>query len=177
MNWIAHRVTDIWAEESWSVEGDKREMLGAFEGWHPSLLTLLDATERCYKWAILDRDPLPRWSVGRVTLLGDAAHPMLPFLAQGGAMAMEDGFVLAETLKQSPEDVEGALQRYEKLRLGRTAQVQASSRARADVCQVASPWATMKRDFGYLYNQLLKPGAAIQKARSEEHTSELQSQR
>jgi len=102
--------------------------------------------------------------VGRVTLLGDAAHPMLPFLAQGGAMAMEDGFVLAETLKQSPEDVQGALKRYEQLRLGRTARVQASSRARADVCQVVSPWATLKRDLGYLVNQVLQPGAAIQKA-------------
>ena len=164
VNWIAHRTTDIWAEESWSLEADRDEMLGAFPGWHPSLLTLMAATERCYKWAILDRDPLPHWSEGRVTLLGDAAHPMLPFLAQGGAMAMEDGFVLAETLKKIPEDVAGALKRYEQLRLARTARVQMSSRARADVCQVSSTWKTVKRDLGYLYNQRFNPGAAVQKA-------------
>ena len=89
---------------------------------------------------------------------------MLPFLAQGGAMAMEDGYVLAEALKSSPEDVVGALKRYEALRLPRTARVQASSRARADVCQVKSPIATLKRDLGYLYNQVFNPGAAVQKA-------------
>ncbi len=95
VNWIAHRTTDLWAEESWSREGNKDELIGAFPGWHEFLLTLFRATERCYKWALLDREPLARWSDGRATLLGDAAHPMLPFLAQGGAMAMEDGFVLA----------------------------------------------------------------------------------
>lgn len=164
VNWIAHRTTDIWADESWSLEGDKQEMLGAFPGWHPSLLTLLAATERCYKWAILDRAPLPHWSDGRITLLGDAAHAMLPFLAQGGAMAMEDGYVLAEALRAATGDVPGALKRYEQMRLPRTARVQASSRARADVCQVKSPLATLKRDMGYLYNQVFNPGAAVQRA-------------
>jgi salicylate hydroxylase len=164
VNWIAHRVTDLWAEESWSVEGDKREMLAAFAGWHPSLLTLLDATERCYKWAILDRDPLPRWSDGRITLLGDAAHPMLPFLAQGGAMAMEDAYVLAGVLKRNAADVPSALKSYESLRRERTTQVQLGSRARADICQVISPLAQLRRDLGYLFNQWFKPGAAIQRA-------------
>lgn len=164
VNWIAHRTSDIRAEESWSLEGDKEEMLGAFAGWHPSLLTLLAATERCYKWAILDREPLPEWSQGCVTLLGDAAHPMLPFLAQGGAMAMEDGYVLAESLKAMPEDIPGALQRYEALRLPRTTRVQMSSRARAEICQLSSPWKTMQRDLGYLYNRWFNPGTAVQKA-------------
>ena len=164
VNWIAHRTTDIWAEESWSVEGDKQEMLGAFEGWHPSLLTLLGATERCYKWAILDRDPLPRWSAGRITLLGDAAHPMLPFLAQGGAMAMEDGYVLAQVLREHGDDVPGALARYESLRKDRTTRVQLGSRARADICQVISPFAQLRRDAGYLFNQWFRPGAAVQRA-------------
>ncbi len=164
VNWIAHRTTDIWAEESWSLEGDKEEMLGAFPGWHSSLHTLLAATERCYKWAILDREPLPSWGEGRVTLLGDAAHAMLPFLAQGGAMAMEDGYVLAECLDRGAEDVPAALKAYEGLRRARTARVQLSSRARAAVCQLESPVARMKRDLGYLYNQWFNPGAAVQKA-------------
>jgi salicylate hydroxylase len=163
VNWIAHRTTDIWAEESWSVEGDKDELLGAFPGWHESLLTLLRATERCYKWAIFDREPLPSWSRGRVTLLGDAAHPMLPFLAQGGAMAMEDGFVLAQTLRKHAE-VPAALCEYESLRKSRATRVQMGSRARADICQVISPLAQLRRDFGYLFNQWFNPGAAIQRA-------------
>jgi 2-polyprenyl-6-methoxyphenol hydroxylase-like FAD-dependent oxidoreductase len=164
VNWIAHRTTDLWAEESWSREGNKDELIGAFPGWHESLLTLFRATERCYKWAILDREPLARWSVGRVTLLGDAAHPMLPFLAQGGAMAMEDGVVLAECLRRSPHDVPAALQEYEALRKDRTTRVQLGSRARSDICQVISPLAQLRRDFGYLFNQLVRPGAAIQRA-------------
>ena len=164
INWIAHRTTDIWAEESWSVEGDKREMLAAFEGWHESLRILLGATERIYKWAILDREPLPGWSKGRITLLGDAAHPMLPFLAQGGAMAMEDGYVLAQALRSGAADVPAALLRYEGLRKDRTTRVQLGSRARADVCQVISPLAQLRRDAGYLFNQLFRPGAAVQRA-------------
>jgi salicylate hydroxylase len=164
VNWIAHRKTDLWAEESWSVEGDKQELIGAFPGWHESLQTLFRATERCYKWAILDRDPLERWSSGRITLLGDAAHPMLPFLAQGGAMAMEDGFVLAECLRRRSHDVPAALQEYESLRKDRATRVQLGSRARSDMCQVVSPLTTLRRDLGFLLNQWFNPGAAIQKA-------------
>jgi salicylate hydroxylase len=164
VNWIAHRTTDLWAEESWSREGNKDELIGAFPGWHPSLLTLFRATERCYKWALLDREPLARWSEGRATLLGDAAHPMLPFLAQGGAMAMEDGFVLAQCLRHNPHDVAAALHEYEVLRKDRATRVQLGSRARADICQVISPLAQWRRDLGYLANQLLRPGAAIQRA-------------
>ncbi len=164
VNWIAHRTTDIWAEESWLVEGDKDELLGAFPGWHESLQALFKATERCYKWAIFDRDPLPSWSAGRITLLGDAAHPMLPFLAQGGAMAMEDGFILAETLKRFPDDVPAALLQYEALRKERTTRVQLGSRERAEICQVISPFAQLRRDLRYLYDQWFKPGAAIQRA-------------
>jgi salicylate hydroxylase len=163
INWIAHRTTDIWAEEAWSVPGDKQELMDAFKGWHPSLLELFEATDQCYKWAIFDRDPLPRWSVGRTTLLGDAAHPMLPFLAQGGAMAMEDGLVLAHAL-QAGGDVVQALRTYESLRKARTTRVQLGSRDRAEVCQVISPWGQLRRDLRYKLDQWLRPGAAIQRA-------------
>lgn len=165
VNWIAHRTTDIWAEESWMVEGLKGELLGAFVGWHDSLQTLFKATERCYKWAILDREPLPTWTSGRITLLGDAAHPMLPFLAQGGAMAMEDGYILAKALKASPEDPAAALLRYEAARKDRTTRVQLGSRARADICQVISPLAKLRRDLGYLFNTWFRPGPAIQRSK------------
>ncbi|MDE1186866.1 MAG: FAD-dependent monooxygenase [Pantoea sp.] len=164
VNWIAHRKTDAWAEESWSVEGDKQELLDAFEGWHPSLQTLFHATERCYKWALFDREPLPTWVGERIALLGDAAHPMLPFLAQGGAMAMEDGIVLVDMLKHHGGNVGSALRRYEQLRKERATRVQLGSRARAEVCQVSSPWTRFRRDLRYLYDQCFKPGAAIQRA-------------
>ncbi len=114
--------------------------------------------------AIFDREPLERWSSGRITLLGDAAHPMLPFLAQGGAMAMEDGFVLAECLRRRIEDVPSALREYESLRKDRATRVQLGSRARSDMCQVVSPLTTLRRDLGFLFNQWFNPGAAIQKA-------------
>jgi len=164
VNFIAHRKTHEWAQESWSVEGNRDELLSAFVGWHHSLQTLFKATDRCYKWAILDRDPLPNWSSGRITLLGDAAHPMLPFLAQGGAMAMEDGFVLANALKRNFNDVPSALLHYEALRKDRATRVQLGSRARAEICQVESPFAQLRRDLKYLYDQWFNPGAAIQRA-------------
>ncbi len=164
VNWIAHRTTDVWAEEAWSMPGDKQELMQAFEGWHPSLLRLFEATETCFKWAIFDRDPLPFWSKERTTLLGDAAHPMLPFLAQGGAMAMEDGLVLARALERHRDDVPHALRRYEAARKERATRVQMGSRARAAICQVMSPWQQFRRDAGYLLNQFIRPGSAIQRA-------------
>lgn len=163
VNWIAHRKVEDWAEESWSVPGDKQELLDAFKGWHPSLLTLLDATEKCFKWGLFDRDPLPRWSIGRVSLLGDSAHPMLPFFAQGGAMAMEDGLVLARVLAAHADPVE-ALRVYEGVRKERSARVQLSSRARADVCQTNSFMAQLRRDINYKLDQWMRPGGAIRRA-------------
>ena len=106
VNWIAHFESD-WRDESWRVESDWREAAAAYAGWHPTLAELFSHTERCYKWALYDRDPLPRWSKGRVTLLGDAAHPMLPYLAQGAAQAIEDGYVLADLLAQHRDDARG----------------------------------------------------------------------
>ena len=163
VNWIAHRKVDVWAEESWSVPGDKQELMDAFAGWHPSLLTLLGATEKCFKWGLFDRDPLPKWSVGRVSLLGDSAHPMLPFFAQGGAIAMEDGLVLARVLAAHSDPIE-ALRVYESVRKGRTSRVQLSSRDRADVCQTQSTWSQIRRDVGYKLDQWLRPGGAIRRA-------------
>lgn len=163
VNWIAHRRVNVWAEESWSLPGDKKELMDAFPGWHPSLMTLFEATEKCFKWALFDRDPLPQWSVGRVSLLGDSAHPMLPFFAQGGAIAMEDGLVLARVLAAHGDAVAG-LRAYELARKERTTRVQMSSRARADAVQTTSPLAQLRRDVGYKLDQWLRPGGAIRRA-------------
>jgi salicylate hydroxylase len=156
VNWIAHYETD-WREESWSVETDWREAAEAYDGWHPTLAELFSRTERCYKWALYDRDPLPQWTKGRVTLLGDAAHPMLPYLAQGAAQSVEDGYVLAELLAQHRADAEAALQAYEAARRPRTSRVQLHARERGKINNATSAFARWKRDIGYRLKRLIKP--------------------
>jgi salicylate hydroxylase/6-hydroxynicotinate 3-monooxygenase len=116
--------------ESWSAKGDVRELRQAYAGFHPDVRAVLDACPDCHKWAILDRDPLPRWSDGRVVLLGDACHPMTPYMAQGAAQAIEDAAVLARCLDQTGAgDIEAAFRLYEDHRKPRTSRVQAISSA------------------------------------------------
>jgi salicylate hydroxylase len=156
VNWIAHYETD-WREESWSVESDWREAAEAFAGWHPSLPELFSHTERCYKWALYDRDPLPRWTDGRVTLLGDAAHPMLPYLAQGAAQSVEDGYVLADLLAQHRHDAPAALAAYEAARRPRTSRIQLHARERGRINNSTSAFARFRRDLGYRIKRLIRP--------------------
>jgi salicylate hydroxylase len=145
VNLVAVTETDGWVEESWSVEGQREEMLAAFPHAHRDLRVLLGAVRRCFKWGLFDRDPLPRWGKGRVTLLGDAAHPMLPFLSQGAAAGIEDGYVLARELARRPNDVDAALSAYEAERRPRTARIQLAARAQGEVFHLRSPWARLKR--------------------------------
>ena len=130
VNFVAILEQDAWTQESWTDRGDVADVLAAYEGWHPQVRSIISAVDETFKWALFDRRPLPRWSVGRVTLLGDACHPMLPFKAQGAAQAIEDGATLAFCLADiSPADIPAALGRYESLRLPRTARVQGESAA------------------------------------------------
>jgi 2-polyprenyl-6-methoxyphenol hydroxylase-like FAD-dependent oxidoreductase len=115
--------------ESWSAKGDVRELRKAYEGFHEEVRTVLEACPDCHKWAILEREPLPRWSVGRVALMGDACHPMTPYMAQGAATAIEDSAVLARCLEMDGDDVEAAFRRYEAHRKPRTSRIQAISSA------------------------------------------------
>jgi salicylate hydroxylase len=112
-----------WQKESWTEQGTVDECRADFNGWHPDVLTLVEQLGRPFKWALMGRAPLPRWSRGRATLLGDACHPTLPFLAQGAMMAIEDGVVLARCLDGCPDDAPTALQRYERLRHARTSAI------------------------------------------------------
>lgn len=116
---------------SWSEKGSRDDMLTDFEGWHPVITEFIKAAnpDALYRWALFDRAPLARWTDGRAALLGDAAHPMLPFLAQGAAMAVEDSWVLAQQISQDGQSVQGALGAYQSLRHKRTSRAQAGSRA------------------------------------------------
>jgi 2-polyprenyl-6-methoxyphenol hydroxylase-like FAD-dependent oxidoreductase len=127
VNFVAVVEQDTWTRESWTDRGDLADALAAFDGWHPQVRAILRAADETYVWALFDRMPFERWSVGRTTLLGDACHPMLPFMAQGAAQAIEDGATLAACLTEAGSDVRGALRRYERLRIPRTSRVQAMS--------------------------------------------------
>ena len=104
-----------------------------FAGWDPRLTELIQAAGTPGRWALLDREPLTQWSSGRLTLLGDAAHPMFPFFAQGAAQAIEDGAALARCLADDPEDPARALRTYEQVRIGRSTKIQQLSRARKHI--------------------------------------------
>jgi salicylate hydroxylase len=118
MNFVGALERSDWRVESWSARGTTAELAADFGGWHDDIQAFIREIETPYKWALMVRPPLERWSVGRVSLLGDAAHSMLPFLAQGAVMAIEDGYVMARCLSDYP--VEEALQRYETARRERT---------------------------------------------------------
>jgi len=116
--------------ESWSAKGDVKELRQEYEGFHPDVRAVLEACPDCHKWAILEREPLPRWSDGRVVLLGDACHPMTPYMAQGAATAIEDAAILVRCLEAvQGQDIPGAFQRYEAHRKPRTSRIQAISSA------------------------------------------------
>ncbi|MGZ5093375.1 MAG: FAD-dependent monooxygenase [Burkholderiales bacterium] len=116
--------------ESWSAKGDVTQLRAEYERFHPEVRAVLNACPDCHKWAILEREPLPRWSEGRVVLLGDACHPMTPYMAQGAATSIEDAAIFARCLEAASADgIEAALERYEAHRKPRTSRIQAISSA------------------------------------------------
>jgi salicylate hydroxylase len=128
LNFVGWTEHDTWNREDWTDRATIERALAAFEGWHPQVRRIIAAADTCFIWALFDRDPLPRWSMGRVTLLGDACHPMYPFMAQGAAQAIEDGATLAALLAGGGDPV-AILRRYEQIRLPRVTRLQEMSRA------------------------------------------------
>ncbi len=122
-NFVAVVENDEWRAESWTQRCSREECAADFVGWHEDIQTVIGAIEEPYKWALIGREPMQRWSVGRATLLGDACHPTLPFLAQGANMAIEDGFVLARCLDAYADDPQTALQYYEAARVERASRM------------------------------------------------------
>lgn len=129
VNYVGFVPTDEEMKESWSAPGDPDRLRAEFKGWDPRIEHLLEQVDHTFRWALYDREPLPTWTKGRLTLLGDAAHPMLPHLGQGANQAIEDGMALSILLAQTDKaSVPGALLAYEKLRRERVAEVQLGAR-------------------------------------------------
>lgn len=122
MNFVGIVETDRWVAESWTEKGSHDECHTDFVGWHEDVHTLIQHVDVPYRWALMSRQPLLRWTENVVTLLGDACHPTLPFLTQGAAMAVEDGFLLARAVNES-DSIKAALRRYEAARIKRTGDI------------------------------------------------------
>ena len=129
VNFVAVIEQDTWTREAWTDRGDLADALAAFDGWHPQVRAIMSAVDDTFVWALFDRPPLPHWSSGRVTLLGDACHAMVPFMAQGAAQAIEDAATLTACLVDTTDTVPDALLRYERLRVPRVARIHAVSSA------------------------------------------------
>ena len=131
VNVVAIGPAGDWRTESWTADGEIADLLREYAGWDDRLQQLIRAASSTKRWAMFDRAPLARWSTGRISLLGDAAHAMLPFFAQGAAQAIEDAVVLADCLRDTDAASVGqALQRYDDIRRPRASQVQIMSRGR-----------------------------------------------
>lgn len=153
INVVCHYDDASYRHESWITECRREEVLERYAGWHESLLRLFAAADTWYKWALYDRDPMPRWTRGRVTVLGDAAHPMLPYLGQGACQAIEDGAVLATALSAEAADPLAGLDRYERTRRPRASRVVLTARERGLSNHLTSPWAAWRRDLSIAWRR------------------------
>jgi salicylate hydroxylase len=145
LNWVAVTPGE-WRIESWTAKGEVADALKEFEGWHPQVRDIIDSVDSTNRWALYDRDPLPRWTVGRVTLMGDAAHAMLPYMAQGAVQSIEDAAVLAKCLERDAQNVDAALRRYEQTRKPRASRCQEGSRRNAIMYHLPDGEEQRKRD-------------------------------
>lgn len=148
-----------WRKEGWSEPGDPAELQADFAGWPEPVASLCRNVDQPFRWALYGRAPLPQWSKGRATLLGDACHPMLPFLAQGAAMAIEDAAVLAHKLT-TLSDPTAALAAYERERKPRTSKVQAWSARNAHLFHLSEPMAAAAFNAAKLVDRVTPGGAA-----------------
>jgi salicylate hydroxylase len=139
LNFVGIVETDEVSEESWTVKLPWEKLKAHFAGWHPAVQTIIDAADRdeCYRWSLFNRPPIDDWSTPRTTLIGDAAHPTLPYLAQGAAMAIEDGAVLARALAMR-DSIPDALQLYQRNRIDRTARIVRQSTANRELFHLKS---------------------------------------
>jgi salicylate hydroxylase len=136
LNFVGLVAHEGWSEEGWTIKRPWADLKADYAGWHPTIQTIIDAADKdhCYRWALNNRKALPFWSTRRTTLLGDSAHPTLPYLAQGAVMAIEDSAVLSRCLEQC-SDITAALDLYQRNRIDRTTRIVNESSANADLFQ------------------------------------------
>ena len=146
-----------WRNESWSARGDLEQLRAAFTGFHPQVQSVLQACPEVYKWALYERDPLQRWSQGRAVLMGDACHPMVPYMAQGAATAIEDAAVLSRCLDDTA-NIQDAFQRFEATRKERTSKIQLTSHHNQWMSKRTDP------DWVYGYDAWVTPLAPVAKS-------------
>ena len=146
VNFVAIEQNVTWSEESWKIEGSKTEFLNRFKGWNEDLISMFDSSQEVYKWGIFER-PLPKKLYrSKCVLLGDAAHPMVPFLGQGGCLAIEDACCLMFLLKRK-EDLNLVLQKYDALRNSRSSWIQKRSKFQGMFNHVSNPLLATVRNF------------------------------
>jgi len=163
-NVVAVMEVETWTEESWSLPVETDELLSYFDGWHPTVRTLLSEIDQPFRWGLYGRAPTDVWGKGRLSLLGDAVHPMVPFLAQGAAMAMEDGYVLGGILTRHPSDPVAALRAYEAARRPRANRVQQGSLDRAATVHEADPVKRAERNRQYAEQSAKNPEQTMHNA-------------
>ncbi len=134
-NWIGISRSPQPARKSWLAEGKIEDAFAEYASWHSDIRTIIAATPKVLRQALYDREPLPDWQAGRIVLIGDAAHPMLPFYAQGGAQSIEDAYVLAGCIAEGQDRPRAALARFVKMRLPRTAWMQGLARREEELYQ------------------------------------------
>ena len=134
----------FWTSESWSATGDMEDVRAAFDGFHQHVTRMLAACPATHKWAIADRDPMPSWTQGRIVLIGDACHPMTPYMAQGAAQAMEDAMIMARAMAEVEfEDLPAAWRVFEATRHERASRIQLISHG--------NQWMRERTDSDWLY--------------------------
>ncbi len=154
---IGH-VSEQWVEESWTAPSTLADILEAHAGWNEALLEMLSHVKDTYKWGIYDRDPLPQWTRGAITLAGDAAHPMMPTLAQGAAITLEDSYAVARHLAGAA-DPQVALKAYEAERLTRARKVQLQARQQFQNNRMVPPPPPLSRDWIFEHDATREPAA------------------
>lgn len=159
VNFVAVEERTDWAAEGWSATDDPDRLRAAYRGWHPGVEALLAAVSETFLWGLHDHAPIPDWSRGCVALLGDACHPMTPFLAQGAAMAIEDAWVLAACL-DGAETMEAGLRDYSRRRLPRASRTQAAAARNGRLYHLGAP-ARGAAHLGLRLASRLAPGALL----------------
>ncbi len=150
-------------EESWYERGDRDALAHQFKDWNPVVRALIEASHDLYHWPLYDRAPLARWTDGHVTLLGDACHPILPYLSQGAALAIEDAWVLARMLETWEEEITAGLSDYERYRRNRAARVQVSSRREGQDLHLRDRWQVRWRNLRMALGSRYLPEIAMER--------------